>query len=156
MSDSKRTPARKAKSKKKTGRKKVTLGEKAKRQVQGLARWGMSVKAIASIIEVSETVLRREAFESIEMGRAEAHMQMGEVLFQSALKVREDSKYSQLAMFYASTQMGWVKRERVELSGPGEEPITIENAGAKDLLREKLKTRVERQATEIIEAAEDA
>jgi|TARA_R110000824_G_scaffold311109_1_gene498316 AcrR family transcriptional regulator len=145
--------AAKKKSSKKRGNPPFKATATQRVQVKALRLANVPSDLIADIVGCSRATLYRYFKSEIEHTAALNTARVATVMYSAALKAANDPKYQTSAIFWLKAH-GWKETSGLEVSGPSGEPITIENAGAKDLLREKLKTRVERQATEIIEAAE--
>ena len=112
---------------------------------------GAEQSNIAAVIGITRTTLAKYYRNELDHGKENALAQVAGALVAGAMKAGSDPKFIPAAIFVAKTQLGWREVSRTEVTGKDGEAITIETADSTEILRSKLKLRVERQAAEIVE-----
>ena len=75
--------------------------EESRRVVEAMSGIGVAQKYIAATLDIAEKTLRKHYPKEISVGRAKAHSKIARSIFERA------QRSDRLAIFYASTQMGW-------------------------------------------------
>lgn len=110
------------------GRKKKDVDVEA---VERLAAEGLAEYQIAVKLGVCPDTFRKrkrddEAIRAaVERGREAARGAVANAIYDAALQVRENPRFSTIAIWYSKTQMGWKDQAHLEVTGPGGGPVGV-------------------------------
>lgn len=124
-----------------------------KAQVAAMALIGADQTLMARVMGISRPTLLKYYRDELDYGKEHALAQVANALVTGAMKAGSDPRFITAAIFVAKTQLGWRETSRLEHTGADGDPITIETSDATEILRRKLKLRVEREAGDIVERA---
>lgn len=96
-------------SKNKGGRPRIERNEKTAEQVQKLVGYGLTMDAVASVIGMGRTTMKRLYRPEIDTGESLVNASVAEKLYQRCMSGDTTS-----LIFWAKTRMGWRETQRVD------------------------------------------
>lgn len=111
----------KKKTKKKVGRPQFEPTDEQRKMVKTLAGVGVPQEQIAAIIGITDDTLRKHFEVETQVGKAMAHSNMAQAIYQKAIKGSE-----RMMIFFAKTQMKWKETDALEVTGKDGGPLKIE------------------------------
>ena len=95
--------------------------DQQRRQVEAMAGYGVPIKQIAAIMDMSDNTLMKHYRKELDAGDAKATAKVAETLYRKAVEDRDTASI----IFWMKARAGWSEKQRLEHTGPNGAPLGI-------------------------------
>jgi hypothetical protein len=111
---------------------------RAKPIVESAAAFGITQDDIATHLGINGDTLRKHYRKELDEGVFKAHMKVGGVILDLALRSKDETVKFRAASFYAARRMGWKETTTQENVGKDGGPIETKDVSAVDVIRARI------------------